>query len=124
MNLDHPRRNLHLLLLILPLCLDWMMSSPVKSGDGGSEIDAADPKSIAKRLEELGFSHESAERACPALTQYVHPLQVALRQPDSRKRQRLPFLDVPFRILHEELHQLAAIRFNQTCPDPDSDPDP
>ncbi|GKV02254.1 hypothetical protein SLEP1_g14711 [Rubroshorea leprosula] len=72
-----------------------------------------------KSLEELGFSHESAERACPALAQYVHPLQVVLRQPDSRKRHRLPF-----RILHKELHQLAAIRFDQTCPDPDSDPDP
>ncbi|GKV46033.1 hypothetical protein SLEP1_g53049 [Rubroshorea leprosula] len=82
--------------------------------DGEIDFDAADPKSIAKRLEELGFSHESTEQACPTLTQYVHPLQVALRQPDSRKRQRLPFLDVPFRILHEELHQLAAIRFNQT----------
>ncbi|GKV11079.1 hypothetical protein SLEP1_g22364 [Rubroshorea leprosula] len=92
--------------------------------DGEIDFDAADPKSIAKRLEELGFSHESAEQACPALTQYVHPLQVAIRQPDSRKRQPLPFLDVPFRILHEELHQLAAIWFNQTCPDPDSDPNP
>jgi hypothetical protein len=66
-----------------------------------------------KRLEELIFSHESTERACPAFAQHVDPLKINPGEPDSRKREGLPLLHISQRLVHQKLHELPTVRFDQ-----------
>lgn len=70
-----------------------------------------------KSLEELGFSHEPAQRAGPTLAQHVYPLKVNLRQLDPRQRRRIPLPNVLQRLVHDQLRQLPAVGFDQPGPD-------
>jgi hypothetical protein len=67
-----------------------------------------------KRLEELILSHESTERARPAFAQNVDPFEINPGEPDSRQRQGLPLLHISQRLVNEKLHELPAVRFDQT----------
>jgi hypothetical protein len=72
-----------------------------------------------KRLEELILSHESTERASPAFAQHVDPLEINPGEPDSRQRQGLPLLHISQRLIHQKLHELPTVRFDQPGRNPE-----
>lgn len=63
-----------------------------------------------KRLEELRLSHETLQRAGPALAEHVHPLQINRREPDLRQVLRLLKLRILLRFRNEELDEPPTIR--------------
>ncbi|PPR85968.1 hypothetical protein GOBAR_AA34718 [Gossypium barbadense] len=66
-----------------------------------------------KSLEELGFSHEPGEGACPALTQNMDPLQVDPAQLHPGQQSRFSLLQPPLRLRHVEVHELPTVRLDQ-----------
>ncbi|KAF8044537.1 hypothetical protein N665_8341s0001 [Sinapis alba] len=66
-----------------------------------------------KSLEELGFSHEPSEWACPAFAQDVHPLHIYLRQLYARQLRRLVLLLPPSWLVHDKIHELSTVRSDQ-----------